>query len=240
MRSIKLACLYIPVSSRFERKPAYWISGFIYHMKYEIWMVVNNLTILEIIPHRDVLLKSRPKYRCLCSCWIEIIATSLKIHTIWYCWIRWRHRKIIKYSNYAEIELSNWDFSKIDIDDIERVIKHCWVKTKHNVSQWYAHAKIKWKYIKLHTFITWYKFVDHINRLTLDNRKTNLRESNSFLNARNTNKNIIIEFKWKKQCLMDWSIELWINRETLRYNFHKWKHIDLMKKVYSTNSSTTI
>lgn len=202
-------------------------------LKYRPWNKYKFLYILERKQNKDKNWKSKPILKCKCDCWLVLDVWISKIINYWYCWIKWRHRDFKIKDDYVEIQISNWEYTKIDIDDFEKVRNHSWVKTKHKYIKWwgYVHANIKWKYIKLHKFVTWYKFVDHINRDPLDNRKSNLRLSNSFLNAQNTKNNINITFNNKTQSLIMWSKELWINKETLRYNFHRWKHISKMIKA---------
>jgi len=203
-------------------------------LKYKVWNTYKQLTILERIENRNKHWKSIPIYDCICSCWMKLKVSSSKMSNLWYCWVRGRHRKYEIVWNYINLEISSWEYTKIDLEDFDEVRKSCWVKTSHkSVSHnWYVHSNIKWKYIKLHQFVTWYNFVDHINRDTLDNRKSNLRQSNPKLNTQNTKRNINFTYKWETKCLQEWSNILWINRETLRYNYHLWKHFELIAKSH--------
>jgi hypothetical protein len=47
-----------------------------------------------------------------------------------------------------------------------------------------------------------------------------------------TKRNINFTYKWETKCLKEWSNILWINRETLRYNYHLWKHFELIAKTH--------
>ena len=74
----------------------------------------------------------------------------------------------------------------IDADDFERVKKYSWCISKTG----YPVANINGKVIKLHRYLLKLNnpkiIVDHINRNTLDNRKSNLRICTALENSRNT------------------------------------------------------
>lgn len=97
--------------------------------------------------------------------------------------------KINKY--YAEIIIDSKKYgiikAKIDNQDIERCKEIKWYYAKNKDSE-YIEGTYKGKKVKLHRYILNVKekqiLIDHINRNTLDNRKSNLRlatnKENSF------------------------------------------------------------
>jgi len=92
--------------------------------------------------------------------------------------------EIIYYDTYAEIILYNKNGhengrTKIDLDVVEKSLKYKW-KLKN---EYCGCTKAN---IMLHTYITGYTMVDHINQDKLDNRKNNLRQTTKSKNAMNT------------------------------------------------------
>lgn len=69
----------------------------------------------------------------------------------------------------------------IDLIDRDRVMKFKWRLSSHG----YARHYLGMNHLSLHNFITGYDFCDHKNRNKLDNRRCNIRKSNSLLNTRN-------------------------------------------------------
>lgn len=93
---------------------------------------------------------------------------------------------IIKiYKDYAEIELTSNKFSKIDLDDLERIKQRKW-----SFSNGYANSTVEGKAISMHRFIMEVTdskiYVDHINHDTLDNRRSNLRKCGNAENQHNS------------------------------------------------------
>jgi len=106
-------------------------------------------------------------------------------------------RKVIYKDNYAELELTWWDFTKVPLDILDDIRMYCWYKS----IRWSVEARIWTKLIKLHRLIlkpNTNLVVDHINWDTLDNRKNNLRICTRLNNSRNINKVcwITSKFKW--------------------------------------------
>lgn len=100
------------------------------------------------------------------------------------------NKYIIK-NNYVEMIIESKVYGtiivKIDNDDLEKCSKLTWHYAKNKDSK-YIQTRVKGKMIKLHRYIMNIDnsslLVDHINRDTLDNRKSNLRictyQQNSF------------------------------------------------------------
>lgn len=91
--------------------------------------------------------------------------------------------------DYIDIALSNWWFTKIDKEDLEKVRNNLWYKTIRNSVE----SRIWDTLVKLHRLVMWSKDsspIDHINRDTTDNRKINLRLCTQSENNRNI---------WKKK-----------------------------------------
>lgn len=100
------------------------------------------------------------------------------------------NKYIIK-NNYVEMIIESKVYGtiivKIDNDDLEKCSKLTWHYAKNKDSK-YIQTRVKGKMIKLHRYIMNIDnnnlLVDHINRYTLDNRKSNLRictyQQNSF------------------------------------------------------------
>lgn len=185
-------------------------------VKYKIGDLIGDLILLEEFKS-IVKWKSTKYFTVKCSCGDIQIKSLSNLRITKYCWIRWRHKKIIDKWDYFELELTKWKYTKVDTIYYDLIRKHCWIFS----NRWYAVASINNKTVKLHTFITWYNFIDHKNRDRLDNRQDNLVDSNSKLNNRNSSNNIMIIYNWKEQCLMDWSIELDINYDALRARLNR-------------------
>lgn len=82
-------------------------------------------------------------------------------------------------------------YAKVDDSDFELVNEFNWTEivsgnTSYAEATYFiGHSK---KRIRMHRLISGYLYVDHVNSDGLDNRKENLRESNSSLNAANRRK----------------------------------------------------
>lgn len=124
---------------------------------------------------------------CICiKCWDErdrIVSTQMVCK---YC--KYSERIFDRW-DYIDIALSNWWFTKIDKEDLEKVRNNLWYKTIRNSVE----SRIWDTLVKLHRLVMWSKDsspIDHINRDTTDNRKINLRLCTQSENNRNI---------WKKK-----------------------------------------
>lgn len=100
-----------------------------------------------------------------------------------------------------EVLLSTRGFVAIvDIDDYELVSQYKWCAQK-NYRTFYAQRNVKldsgYTTQYMHTLITGFPHVDHINGNGLDNRKENLRETNNTLNRANSRKRLGCTSKYK-------------------------------------------
>lgn len=69
-------------------------------------------------------------------------------------------------------------FTRISNEDVEKISKYHWRPQRHHTGRYYIYGQVNNKTIQLHRFITDCpadKVVDHINRDSLDNRRSNLR-----------------------------------------------------------------
>ncbi len=87
--------------------------------------------------------------------------------------------KIKIYKNFALIYLYYRNghirtISKIDPNDVEKVSEYRWCAHKKRNNLYVYSHKLK---ISIHNLILGEKFIDHINRDTLDNRRVNLRKA---------------------------------------------------------------
>lgn len=82
-----------------------------------------------------------------------------------------------------EIVLSNGAVALVDDSDYDLIVSIVW-----HCSNGYARGRVAGKYVYMHRFLLGVKGalkVDHINRNTLDNRRSNLRAATNRQNARN-------------------------------------------------------
>ena len=115
--------------------------------------------------------------------------------------------EIIAHDTYADLIIRNKKneikaIAKIDLDDIEKVSQHKWGLITNNNNMQYVLTRINNKQFRLHRFVMNYfgaKDVDHINRDTMDNRKSNLRiVSRSDNRSNNEAKNVYLSKKTGK------------------------------------------
>lgn len=177
---------------------------------YEIWSILGKNKIIDVIKN-----DCPKKFLCECMvCW-SIIE---KWYNQLYSWCRNckpLSRKIIKYENYIELELTWWEYTKIDLDDYEKIKYYCWYKSIRGSVE----SRFKKKLKKLHRFIMdakeW-EIVDHINWDTLDNRKSNLRICSIMQNAWNS-KMYCSNTSWIKNIRFNVKLNRWLVEITTNY-----------------------
>lgn len=178
---------------------------------YKKWQIIWKYTILDWF-----ISNWNKKYKVICNdCWIEIEKWYNTLNSCSFC--KARNRKIIDKIDYYELELTWWEYTKIDKDDYEIIKNHCWYKSL----RWSVESRIKQKLVKLHRFIlnNPENIVDHINWDALDNRKNNLRICTQWQNSINKNKvSWKIKYKWVhwsnyKKCYI-WQIDINWKRKT--------------------------
>lgn len=128
-----------------------------------------------------------------------------------------------------EIQLSQGFVALVDDEDYERVMAAGkWTADRHpNVD--YARRNVRlpngcYRTIRLHTFVTGWSYVDHINGDGLDNRRSNLRLSDKPTNMRNrgTQKNNTSGFKgvsWSKD-KRKWQAAITVNGRSINLGRH--------------------
>ena len=72
-----------------------------------------------------------------------------------------------------------------DLEDYDKIKDICWSSSMEKNGYKYLHGRYNGKLIKMHRLITDYTLVDHNNRNTLDNRKSNLKNASKSENNRN-------------------------------------------------------
>lgn len=210
---------------------------------YKNWEVVWLYKILD--GWKD---KWNIKYSVECTnCWKkkDVFYNSLK--SCRHCKPRSRKTKI--HDNYIELQLTWWEYTKVDLDVYENIKNYCWYKTERNS----VDSRVKNKLIKLHRLILCPNpedIIDHINWDPLDNRRVNLRicttQENSF--NRRAWKNSKTQIKWVRfdktkwkyatQITLNWKRTWWgyfndLQSATDKVNqLTKTLHLEFAKKQY--------
>jgi hypothetical protein len=89
----------------------------------------------------------------------------------------------------ARVPLTQGQTALVDAADAEIVAPHNWhALWVPNCRSFIARTHLpdgKWTAVSLHSLLTGWRLVDHVNHDTLDNRRENLREASALQNARN-------------------------------------------------------
>lgn len=133
---------------------------------------------------------------------------------------------------YREVPLTRGLVALVDDEDYERVVSlgsWCAQPSKSSYGGWYAHKGIKrdgrWTTIKMHTLITGWARVDHIDHDGLNNRRDNLRPSTRGQNAANERKRsdgTTSRYKgvgWDKQSAK-WRARIMVNQNRVTLGFY--------------------
>lgn len=162
----------------------------------KVWDIIDKHKILSIV--KEI---SPKKYLVKClNCWtIE----EKWYNSFWNCRsCKTFNRKTNKYEDYIELELTWWEYTKIDYDIYEQIKNYCWYKSIRKSVE----SRIRHKLIKLHHIVMWkpkkWMVIDHINWDTLDNRRSNLRLCTLAQNAQNQHK---VKWKTSKYKWIHWS-----------------------------------
>lgn len=153
---------------------------------------------LTVIKKANRLKSNTTRWECICDCGniIQTTRTSLIKGTSKSCGCYKKElfsKKFSKYNKYIKkdgcymgILFNSNDKFIIDAEDFQKIKKYCWYKTSNGYIG--ARDKVNRKIILLHNLIMSDKYVDHINRNKLDNRKSNLRKVTSQQNNMNKSK----------------------------------------------------
>jgi len=181
---------------------------------YRIWEIVKKHKILGIVKGHH-----NHKYKTECNyCWYQWEKWYNCMARCQYC--KPRSRNILDKWEYYELELTWWEYTKIDKEDYEKIRNSCWYKTKRNSVE----TRIK-KLVKLHRLLINAPDgmeVDHIDGNPLNNRKSNLRLCTHRQNSKNLNKvQWKIKLKWVhrsnyKNCYI-WQIDFDTKRKTKEF-----------------------
>lgn len=151
-------------------------------------------------------INKQQKFYCKCDCGsiVSILRHSLITGNSTKC----KGHRLNEYSlheNYAMLDVSTSKhknvYSKIDVDDIERVLSHLvggrgarWMAHDSSEGKWGLYVGDTARKTRLHRFIVKLSdpalIVDHMNGDTLDNRKQNLRIITRAENNKNMRKHI--------------------------------------------------
>jgi hypothetical protein len=146
-----------------------------------------------------------------------------------------KDRKIIIHSDYIELELTWWEYTKIDFDTYELIKNYCWYKSLRKSVE----SRINNKLVKLHRLILsapkW-ELVDHINWDTLDNRRCNLRICSNSENNMNKKASVISKtwIKWVRE--RKWKYNVQITLKWKRYRW--WAYLLIEDAINAVNNLT--
>ncbi len=194
------------------------------------WDIVWKYTIKEWFK-----INGNIKYKTICNeCGIE---WEKRYNTLKKCkFCKPRNRKIIDYWNYIELELTWWEYTKINKEDLtDKIRNYCWYKA----IRWNVESRIWNKLIKLHRFIMdapeW-MIVDHINWDKLDNRKTKLRICTSQQNCCNkkASKRSKTWIKWIRFSKWKYNVQISLNWQRHRGG----GFLDINDAIKSANNLT--
>lgn len=128
-----------------------------------------------------------------------------------------------------EIPLSQGYKALVDDEDYDRVMAAGSWSVCVKPNNLYALRGVRkagggWTTIRLHNFVTGWRFVDHINENGLDNRKTNLREATHATNGRNvgpraTNTSGFKGVTWSKRS-RKWAARIQVDGRSIYLGVH--------------------
>lgn len=176
---------------------------------YKKWENIWRHTILWKITN-----KAPHKYNTICNiCWIKEDKWYNSLDKCKKCIPR--TRKFIVNKEFWLLQLTNWEFTKIDIEDYEKIRNYSWYKSIRGSVE----SRIWWKLKKLHRFIlnpNADELIDHIDLDKLNNTRKNLRVCSQLQNNLNKNSNKLSKTGIK-------NIYMYSEKKYLVQCWYKWK-----------------
>lgn len=130
-----------------------------------------------------------------------------------------------------KIKLSKDRFAIVDKDDLEKIKTRKWYASKGRTT-YYAITSVRGKTVYMHRMIMNAKngrYVDHVNKNGLDNRKSNLRLVSNAQNCRNNDKHLRRRIKLKGVILHEtngkyarkkqWQSRIWVNGKSISLGY---------------------